>query len=80
LSHTSGKRIQNQDLAYLIYFYPKEINQGGNVRFEVEPYEIKTNPDNAKTILSKQYNFKRSSARKRQGLRVCTWLQLSQKI
>lgn len=35
------------DYAYLIYYIPKEISEGGMTRFDVVPKRVEINPDNA---------------------------------
>jgi hypothetical protein len=37
-------------LAYLVYFSPKDMQPGGKVCFQIQTFEIKTNPENARDI------------------------------
>lgn len=44
---------RTKGLAYLVYYWPTEVEEDGLIKFHVEPIEIKTNLESAKKIFSK---------------------------
>ena len=38
------------DFAYLVYYYPKEVHEGGLVQFHVDPVRVEVNLDRAKKL------------------------------
>jgi len=70
----SGYKTKN--LAYLVYFYPKQVSEFGQVRFEIEPFEIKTNPENARKIFQEAVKLLKSPLPQRNmNCEYCSWLE-----
>lgn len=42
---------KTKGLAYLIYYWPEEVREKGNVKFHVEPIRIETNIESARNII-----------------------------
>jgi len=62
--------------AYLVYYYPKEISQAGEVSFGVSPFKIKTNIDNAKKIFQDAVKLLNKPLPKASSrCEYCAWLQ-----
>lgn len=72
LLEASGYKHLN--LAYLIYYIPKEIKNEGVVQFKIEVVEIKTNPENAKRIFESAVNLLRGPRPKAHvKCQYCSW-------
>lgn len=39
--------LKTKDIAYLVFYHPLEHREGGLVRFQIEPVEVKTDPEHA---------------------------------
>ncbi len=48
LEHSGFK---TKGLAYLLYYWPEQVEQNGIVRFHVEPIKIETNIESAKKTI-----------------------------
>lgn len=46
---SSGYKTKNE--AYLVYYSPENVSEGGLVKFKVVPFKIKTNPESAKSVI-----------------------------
>jgi len=71
---------KTKGLAYLVYFYPTEVKEAGEVHFEVNTFEIKTNPENAKRIFREAVKLLKGPLPKA-GLECeyCGWLESAEK-
>ena len=75
---SSGYKTNN--LAYLLYFSPKDVSQGGNVVFEIHPFESKTDPQRAKKIFEDALNFlKKPMPPLGKECEYCGWLKQAEK-
>ncbi|MCM8774531.1 MAG: hypothetical protein NC820_07360, partial [Candidatus Omnitrophica bacterium] len=41
-----------RNYAYLVYYYPKEVQENGIMRFQVQPEKVHTSLDNAYKLFS----------------------------
>ena len=68
-------------LAYLVYFYPKQMRQGGQVTFEISTFEIETDPQRAKKIFQEAVALLKGPLPKSGGqCEYCGWLERAKAI
>ena len=61
-------------LAYLVYYFPKEVRENGLVNFNVEVKEVKTNSENAKKEFKRALEVLKSSMPlKHSECAFCSW-------
>lgn len=71
---------KTKGLAYLVYYYPKEVSTGGRVIFEVSPFKINTNPDNAKKLVEDAAKLLEGPLPKSSwNCEYCCWLEARRK-
>ncbi|MFH1202441.1 MAG: PD-(D/E)XK nuclease family protein [Candidatus Omnitrophota bacterium] len=51
-----SKGYKLKGLAYLVYYYPKKVSENGLVSFNIEVFEVTTNPENALKVIKDALN------------------------
>lgn len=69
-----GNKMPPTDYAYLIYYVPKEVSEGGMVKFDVTPKKVKINPDSALKVLRDAVAFlKEPEPKLHTDCEYCVW-------
>ena len=75
LLQNNGYPVKN--FGYLVYYYPKEVHEGGLVQFSVEPVRLETSVERARKLFEDAVQFLRNKepeARKEStGCEYCVW-------
>jgi CRISPR/Cas system-associated exonuclease Cas4 (RecB family) len=62
----NGKRVG--DYAYLVYYYPKEVKERGEVQFEVKPVKIQTDTERIRKMFRDAVDLLRGELPKEHGI------------
>jgi len=63
------------NFAYLIYYFPQEVGEGGAVKFKVEPVKLTVDLDRAKDTFSRAVNFLRGpEPKEHSACEYCSWV------
>jgi len=72
LLESNGYAVTN--FAYLVYYYPQEVHEGGLVQFSVQPVRMETNTERAKELFLDAVKFLHSKEPKsHRGGAVCEY-------
>lgn len=70
-----GNGFPAGDFAYLIYYFPQEVSEGGIVKFRVEPVKVAIDLDRARDTFSRAVNFLRGPEPKEHSVcEYCSWV------
>ena len=75
----NGYSIRN--FAYLVYYFPKRVEEGGTVIFEVQPKKITVNWKEGLKLLEEAAKLlKRPAPQHHTGCKFCAWQQLAEEF